>query len=261
MNKITVITPTGDRPVPFSLCRRWMSLQTLKPDQWIIIDDGKTPMFIPDLQPYEQYVRRQPRPDDPKHTLVVNIATALPLIKGDVVFFCEDDEYYEKDYLREMVGRFDGNEVLGIGWAKYYHLPTGGYIEHKNMEHSSLAQTAFKMSSIGLVKKCVDRGMEKEWLDCQIWDEVKKSKSGASPIKALIFKDDRKPLYVGMKGLPGRFGIGVGHKASTYPFHDPADRPILKRWVREHHQVYLDILKGEQSATKPAAVRSYNQRQ
>ena len=38
--KITVITCTGDRPEAFKLCRTWMSRQTRKPDQWIVVDDG-----------------------------------------------------------------------------------------------------------------------------------------------------------------------------------------------------------------------------
>ena len=47
---ITVITPTGDRPLAFSLCRKWIFNQTIKPDQHIIVDDGKIPMIIEDLQ-------------------------------------------------------------------------------------------------------------------------------------------------------------------------------------------------------------------
>ena len=236
---LTVITPTGDRPLAFSLCKRWMENQTHKPDQWIVIDDGKQSM---DLQSegYLEYVRREPVKTDPKHTLVVNVATAIPKIKGDKVIFWEDDEYYAPEFLEVMNHHLDKFQVVGIGWAKYYHIRTGGWVEHQNMNHASLAQTGFQMSVLSMVQMCIDRGMEKEWLDCQIWDETMKSKT---TISHLIFRDERKPLYVGIKGLPGRNGIGIGHKIETYKNHDDKGRSKLISWVQKDYQVYLNVLK------------------
>jgi len=40
---ITAITPTGDRPLALALCQQWMDAQTVRPDQWIVVDDGKIP--------------------------------------------------------------------------------------------------------------------------------------------------------------------------------------------------------------------------
>ena len=38
---ITVITPTGDRWKALKRCKFYMERQTIKPDQWLITDDGK----------------------------------------------------------------------------------------------------------------------------------------------------------------------------------------------------------------------------
>jgi len=242
-NGFTVITPTGDRPIAFALSRKWMACQTVKPKRWVIIDDGKIPMDLGELRSYEYYVRREPQPNDPKHTLVVNVKESLPFIEGDKVLFWEDDEYYAPAYLEKMIKKLTSFSVVGIGCAKYYHLITGGYIEHQNMEHASLAQTGFDISVLPMIKSCVDKGMEKDWLDCNIWREVQRSKRSDDPISSMIFRDTDNPLFVGMKGLPGRFGIGIGHKTDSYKNHDDADRSKLKEWMPHDYPAYLDLLK------------------
>ena len=166
---ITAITPTGDRPEALALCRRWMAAQTLKPDQWLIIDDGKIPANIDFGESYIQYVRREPRADDPQHTLVVNVECALSYVLGDRIFFIEDDEYYAPEYIKTMNRQLDDYQLVGIGASKYYHLPTGGYVRHNNMNHASLAQTAFRAEMLPLVRQCAAQGMEKYWLDDRIW--------------------------------------------------------------------------------------------
>ena len=84
--------------------------------------------------------------------------------------------------------------------------------------------------------------MERDWLDCNIWKQIKKSKKTDSPISSLIFKDDKNELFVGMKGLPGRLGIGIGHKIGMYKKQDDKDRSILKNWCVKDYQIYLDLL-------------------
>lgn len=216
-----------------------MSQQSLKPDQWIVVDDGFTPMDKRGLPSYGCYVRRLPKVCDPKHTLVVNVAEALPLIEGDRVLFWEDDEYYAPKYIEEMDKWLNQFPLVGIGWAKYYHLYTGGYIQNSNSQHASLAQTAFTSQVMPLIQKCVDMGMEKDWLDCNIWREAKKQ-----GIRHVVIRENEgESLFVGMKGLPGRFGIGIGHNTTSYTRHDTKDREVLKKWCPKDYQIYLDLIK------------------
>jgi len=39
---ITVITPTGDRRIALQRCLFYLERQTVKPDQWLVVDDGGT---------------------------------------------------------------------------------------------------------------------------------------------------------------------------------------------------------------------------
>lgn len=235
----SVITPTGDRPQAFELSRKWMEHQTIKPIRWIIVDDGKVPMELQNPKEYEYYVRREPTEQDPKHTLTLNIKESLPFLQGDKVIFWEDDEYYAPAYLERMVSKLNPHLIVGIGCAIYYHIYTGGYMILGNMKHCSLAETAFHISILPLIEECIDKGMQKDWLDCNIWREVQRKKNSTHP---LIFQDDKEPLFVGIKGMPGRFGIGIGHQTKSYKLHDDKKRTVLKSWIPKDYQTYLDLI-------------------
>jgi len=230
---ITAITPTGDRPLAFSLCRRWMEQQTKSPDQWIIVDDGITPMAKIPLA--ANYVRREPRENDPKYTLADNLKAAIPHIRGDKILIIEDDEYYSPGYVAAMAAQLGKFEVAGMGRSRYYHLPTGGYLIIGNMRHASLAQTGFMRSFIPEFRKVLIPG--KLYIDFAIW-KAARSKH--------VFLDS-PPLYVGIKGLPGRPGIGRGHDPKIYRGRTDPGRKILKQWISKDYQVYLDLL-GKKNA-------------
>jgi hypothetical protein len=244
-DRITAVTLTGDRPLAFGLCERWMAGQTRQPDQWVVIDDGKTPMAPLKPTLAMRWFRREPQPHDPRVTLDLNMKTALPLIEGDKIVIIEDDEYYAPRYIEEMARRLDSYEVDGIGDSRYYHLPTGGYDNCGNMQHASLAQTAFRASFIPVFTELVLEGSHPRWLDDRLWQRLQASRGTAKPIPFLIFTESGEPLYVGMKGLPGRAGIGAGHNPAIYRRQrDDDDRTTLKRWIPRDYQVYLDILAG-----------------
>jgi hypothetical protein len=217
--------------------------QTRQPDQWIIIDDGKVPCEWLDQRPLKSpgiihYVRREPRPDDPRHTLILNLKAALPLIKGDKVLIIEDDEYYAPEYIEEMAQRLDWHELVGIMHAKYYHLPSGGYCQLDNSVHASLAETGFRASIVPEFSGLWDGS---SCIDLRLWNKVNR-------VRSLLFIDTDKPLYLGIKGLPGRAGIGGGHagELAQYQNHkDTMDRAILKQWVPQDYRVYLDVLSGK----------------
>jgi glycosyltransferase involved in cell wall biosynthesis len=246
-DRITAITPTGDRPLAFRLCREWMANQTRRPDQWLIIDDGKTPIefdstwFNSVMPGVAVGIRREPRRDDPLHTLDLNLKAALPHITGDKILIIEDDEYYAPGYVEEMARRLDQAEVVGICRSKYYHLPTGGYQQIGNVGHASLAQTGFRSSFLPVFGSLIQNGDNSKWPDDKLWRHVQATAGKASAIRAQLFVDDQTPLYVGMKGLPGRGGIGAGHKTSMYHATDK-DRSQLKAWIPRDYQVYLDIV-------------------
>lgn len=258
---ITVVTPTGDRSLAFALCQLWISRQIRRPDQWIVVDDGRTPVvpFFP-----MDYVRREPERGDPKITLSLNLQTAFPKIRedADVVFIMEDDDYYSPEYISEMIARMDGKEVVGIGRARYYHLPGGLYFRHENIGHASLGETAFRRSVFPEYQKALLQRME--FVDMAFWPLV------AS--RGLVFSDDdTRPLHCSLKSMPGRKGVSHGHD-QNYPYyrggstletrnadrrrhqnrpmiirhggHDDANRSVLRQWTGADAELYLAIARG-----------------
>lgn len=245
-NGISVITCTGDRPEVFELCKRWISHQTVKPEEWVIIDDGITPMQKPDFA-YAKYIRRLPQRTDPKHTMVLNFKEALKYVKCDYIIIMEDDEYYAPNYIYEMLHYLRKYEVVGIGRNKYYHLPLGTYYVHNNMGHASLAQTCFRKSFIPEVNPLIEGD---EYLDVRIWNKLFPNETMFKPkpniveyvskdSRGIIF-DDFKNTYVGMKGMLGRYGIGSGHNGIG---QKDDDRKVLRSWVpnQEDYEIYTSF--------------------
>jgi hypothetical protein len=235
---VTAITCTGDRPLAFSLCQKWMANQTQPPEQWVVIDDGKIPFSMPIVSMpvpfFMDYIRREPKSNDPKITLNVNLKEAIPYITGNKILIMEDDEYYAPGYIAEMSFRLRDHEVVGINTGKYYHLPTSRYTMKKGMPHASLAQTGFRSSFLPEFVKCLDGNF---YIDQRIWKKVgKRNWSG-------LFDDGDDMLYVGMKGLPGRAGIGYGHRDYVSFQKDFPDHKVLRRWCADA-ETYL-ALNGE----------------
>jgi glycosyltransferase involved in cell wall biosynthesis len=227
---ITVVTPTRNRVQVISLLARWLRQQTVKPDMWVVVDDGDEEVkFEP---PMTHVIKRRRNGNEPIHSLCLNLRQALPYMLGDKIFICEDDEYYAPTYLEEMSKRLDQAPAVGIGHSKYYHLGLKSPFIHENRGHASLAQTSFRRELIGDFIHCMADPKD-NFIDIKFWKLVRS--------RGLIWRDgdsyhaDGKwPVgaqYVGMKGMPGNAGIGFGHKAMPCYMQDPG-LDWLKKWIR-----------------------------
>ena len=239
---------TGDRPEAFDLCKIWVKNQTKKIDQWIVVDDGAKPME--EIPKDCHYVRRQPKPSDPKHTLVLNMKEALKHIEGDMIFILEDDEYYAPKYIEKTSNALNDFEIIGIGRSKYYHLK-GGYIRHMNLRHASLAQIGFKKSFIAQIEKVIEGN---SFLDLRIWETLNGKDAYKCDAVNLLVKeritDDKKgivvddgedALYLGIKGMIGRKGIGSGHIFGAHYIKDIRYEK-LKQWLGKDFKYYQPYL-------------------
>ena len=243
--KITAITATGDRTIAFELSKKWMSQQTVKPTQWIIVDDGKIPMQ--NIPKNATYVRRDPQNSDPEHTLILNLKEAFPLVNGDKIIMWEDDEYYAPKYIETMLKHLDNYEVVGIIHSKYYHLSSGKYFLNPNIKHSSLAQTVFKSSFLSKIYPILKGD---PYLDMRIW---KIAENG------YLFDDgEDDPLYVGMKGLPGRIGVGCGHKNGNW-YKEDHEHNILKKWIPKDYVDYMKLINKNNTPKISIVMPTYNQ--
>lgn len=229
---ITLITPTGGRHESFALCEKWMANQTVNGAiQWIVIDDCSPSVTCTMGQEYYR------GPKDWKegiNTQRLNMDFALTKIKGDYIFVIEDDDYYAPEYLETYVDLLQHFTVVGEGNAKYYSLRHPGYKEMRNRNHASLCQTGIRKEAISLLERAVNSG--ELYFDIQLWTQV-----ADNSVPACLFTD--KNLAVGIKGMPGRTGIGVGHKQKDYYFD--ANYTKLREWIGNDSEHYLDYLKKE----------------
>ena len=226
---IAVITPTRNRVQTIALLARWLRQQTIKPDLWVVVDDGDEEVCFE--EPMTHLIKRKQWPGEPFHSLCLNLRQALPYMLSDKIFICEDDEYYAPTYIEEMSKRLDQYPAVGIGYSKYYNLRFRSPYVHENMQHASLAQTSFRRELIGEFIRCMGDPKD-NFIDIKFWKLVRS--------RGLIWRDADNYIpsngtpgaqYVGMKGMPGNPGIGFGHKAMP-GYRQDHTLEWLRRWIR-----------------------------
>lgn len=219
---ITAVTCTGDRPEAFALCEKWMSRQTKKPDQWIVLDDGNVPTKCTMGQ---QYIPCQNLYGEGSLVNKLKMLYTDDLVKCDAISFIEDDDWYSPKWIEFCSQNLFENDLIGEGRAFYYNISKRWYYKHDNMEHSSLCSTAMRSSLLPtLFNEC---GIINPFIDSRLWRDVPNRKKVFDPLKHA----DKKRLVVGMKGFPGRTGYGSGHVVRDKNAVDDIDMEILKLLV------------------------------
>lgn len=223
---ISILTPTGDRLLAFALCEGWMLAQDYDGDvQWVIVDDGvtETPVSFERKGWTIDRLRLQPQPGT--NTQARNMLAGLEHCRGDAVLVIEDDDFYSPGYVAKQVERLAQSELVGEMHARYYNLANRTYHVHRNERHASLCQTAVRDTArLALEAACKTPG--KQFIDLALWRNY----------PGQLFDT---ALAVGIKGLPGRGGIGKGHhmEATRDPRGDK-----LREWVgKDAADLYLDI--------------------
>ena len=204
------ITPTGGRPEALALCHRWMERQTRPLDEWVVVDDGGV---------------------TDENTQAANLLAAIDQVTAtaDVVLVIEDDDWYSPRYVEHMIDLAERSELFGDGRARYYNVATSRWAQLHNTAHASLCQTGWRASLTPLVRDVLATGPA--WIDIELW----KRAAGRGRVN-----EPGVVRCVGVKGLPGRPGIGVGHRAD---FGTPdRDREMLRQWVGlEDAEVYAEL--------------------
>lgn len=225
---LTLLTATGARPDAFALCERWMAAQDYAGQvRWVIVDDG------PEAQPVTLardgwtvgVLRPQPAWQPGQNTQARNLLAGLDVIGDDArLVLIEDDDYYAPDWLSHVDGQMDRAELVGEGMARYYNvrMRTGRQLE--NRRHASLCSTAVRGPAIGALRDVCE--MAPEFIDIELWRRHQSQH---------VFGGHR---VVGIKGLPGRIGIGVGHRTDFQGSADPDGR-LLREWVGDDADIYL----------------------
>jgi len=231
----TVVTPTGDRPAFFNRCMHMVATQTVPPAQWVVVDDGQVPldaqMVLPD---WITYVRRTRAPDDPPHTLPVNMLAALDHIAHDRVLVMEDDDWYAPQYAHYMLPHLDHADLIGLNQIRYYHLQAGLWKTATPPRHTAFAQCGFRRGHAWdhLAAVCCSNFTEireKGVIDRHWWHTFE----GKS---RLI--DPHPCLHLGIKGAFGRAGLAHGHGAAEVDYIPDPDHAYLRQCIGPDHAFY-----------------------
>lgn len=241
-NTIALITPTGGRPNQMQLCMQWMKQQTYVGNVlWIIVDDcePKTTQFIPeDFKDNWKIIHKYPKPswkfDQNTQCRNLQVGVQEVLKHGDVsiIFIIEDDDYYKPNYLECMFALMREFDVCGEIKTLYYNVKLHLYKRCSNINHSSLFQTAFSIKMVPVFLQILNTHVR--FIDIEFY---KKSKN--------VFFFNGLDLAVGIKGIPGRSGIGTGHNETMYPKFQkdiPIEnrKQVLKNIIGEDSKYYLN---------------------
>lgn len=224
--RISIITPTADQPTGMALCERWMARQTVQPDEWIVADDGNVPAT---LSMGQLHVVRHRQHDGGK-SLAGNMLAALERVTGDVVVVVEHDDWYSPNHIEVCVGRLKAANATGAQTQRYYNVEHRCWIVMQNIG-SALCNTAFRADLVPAMRAAAERAFQRGAIgvDRLFWDSVHKGKDV-----------HRVETVVGIKGLPGRKGLGMGHRPKDRPSRWTADPDLrqLRAWVGDDVEAY-----------------------
>lgn len=233
MNPIlSVITPTGARSEAFRLCRKFVERQTLDKNlwEWIVVDDGPIPVAInPSTIPNGVHVRRTPLWKPGQNTQIQNIQEGLKVARGEWIAFIEDDDWYAPNYLESMLELLEQHDLLCIGEAraKYYNIRTRRHKIMQNEDAASLCQTVFHRSYLPFLENAIASGTV--FLDKFFWASAREA-GNTMLLPNSVYS-------VGIKGMPGREGIGCGHKKNESWPRDITGR-VFEEWLGDDVKFY-----------------------
>lgn len=198
---LIVITPTGVRPAAFELCQRMMARQTYSSKfLWVVVDDGESPsqVTIDRDNITVEIVRPKPFWNEGENTQGRNLIAGLNFVgRDDIVTIWEDDDWYHPDWLSWVVDHADEAELIGEAAAIYYNVASRKWRRLMNTEHASLRCSAMRGGAIETFRKVLETPYR--YYDQRLW---------AAHDDKKVF--DRR-LTVGIKAMPGRPGIALGH--------------------------------------------------
>lgn len=199
---ISLLTPTGGRPEAFAACVKMIEAQDYPcPFRWVVVDDGPEPVPAPIVRGCEVvYERPEPLWQPGQNTQARNILAGLKHCTGQVVMI-EDDDAYAPWWVSQCANWLRHVDLVGECDSLYVNRETGNRRAMGNTKHASLCSTALKGAAILALKAICEEGGK--GIDVRLWRGFQGSKRLYQP----------EPRGVtGIKGWPGRPGIGVGHR-------------------------------------------------
>ena len=224
---VYALTPTGSRSEGLALLGEYIDAQTYQGRlTWIIVDDCDPATRIPKVRAGIEVIVMRPewRWNQGMNTQVGCLRAGLLEVPEEaVLFIIEDDDIYLPAYMETSLAAIESAEIVGEIDSRYYNIATEHWSILKGRFHSSLAATACRGGALKLLRELCDSNIRK-MLDFKLWKQFTGS-------KRLMLSHN----VVGIKGLPGRPGIGVGHRRN-FGTQDSVHQ--LKKWAGEYADNY-----------------------
>jgi glycosyltransferase involved in cell wall biosynthesis len=226
--RISVITPTADQPLGMALAEQYMARQTLQPDEWIVADDGVEHAKLTLGQTH----LKLPRLYEGGRSLANNILEALPEVTGDVIVIWEHDDWYARDHIETSLKTLGKHLATGSSGQRYYNVQHRMYLSLVN-RGSALCNTTLRYEAVGYLRKAALQVLEHGGIgvDRLFWDAVPPGLRNVHKVNTMV----------GIKGLPGRLGLGVGHRPkiqSRRRWRVDMGSTVLKLWVGQDYLNY-----------------------
>jgi hypothetical protein len=140
----------------------------------------------------------------------------------DRVVILEDDDVYLPGHVLNVLSALEGADLVGERESRYFNVASGRWRVLPGTYHASLCSVGTKGPATERLRELCRGGGR--MLDMRLW------RSFTGP-KALLETHN----VVGIKGLPGRPGIGVGHRDG---FGTLDNGSKLQTWVGDYAQNY-----------------------
>jgi hypothetical protein len=181
-------------------------------------------------------------------SFILNLGTALKieskesygfLNRDNKVAIIEDDDWYSNIYFKFLSEALDNYDVVGIDCTTYYHIPTKRYKRLVHPGRSSLNSTAFRFNVVEVFMNALVLAAKQNvcHVDILFWNMVKELK-----LKYKLFNVDG--LVLGLKGLPGKAGLGIGHRDGPLFPGDDRSLEFLASVMGHDIISYMDFLNG-----------------
>jgi hypothetical protein len=221
---------------------------------WIIIDDC-IPVTTNSVQ--ENFredwtiIKAYPKPSwhPTMNTQGRNISVGINTLlknydKKDIegIFIIEDDDYYKPIYLEKMVPRLFEVQAAGERNTVYYNVHYRTYFVNPNTGHSSLFQTAFTIEALPIFVKYLGE----KFIDMIFWSHL---------TNVNLFNDSN--LSIGIKGMPGRYGIGAGHTRLRHMPRDSDWHQLIRLIGIDDARLYYKYFAGDNTQRALFQRRSY----
>ena len=249
--KTLLLTLASDQHAGFRFSVQWSNRCLEFGDidaNWLVVDDGEEPcepLLRDSLCHQIDYIKLPHDNIRGMDSLRRNLVRALKGIleyrctPDTIVFFLEDD-WLRADWYRDALQTFEDHEhlmLLGETQTRYYHVGTRRHHTFRPNGRSALSCTAMRYNH-SLIQWLIDRAESDRtiMLDDRLWNK--------GPLQ-----DHEKLLHpesvynVGIKGLPGKPGLGMGHRLDAKHPAD-TDMSLLRQWIGDDVEHFAPYFAG-----------------